>query len=145
MRAGVGSVPVLQRITPAELKRDCPSARIVAVRHRGAIYRQGDAVRDILCLLDGQATLARVHADGAALTTAMIGAGDFFGPALGGAAVAEDTARAKGPVSVWRAPMAEFRNLLSQHPDASWEFFSTLARRQRQMERRLEGFAFKRV
>ena len=57
----------------------------------------------------------------------------------------EDTARAKGAVSIWRAPIEEFRRLLQQHPDTSWEFVATLARRQRQMERRLEGFAFKRV
>jgi CRP-like cAMP-binding protein len=46
---------------------------------------------------------------------------------------------------VWRAPIEEFRQLLQHHPEASWEFVSGLARRQRQMERRLEGFAFKRV
>src|SRR6185295_1754652 len=77
--------------------------------------------------------------------TAVWVAGDFFGPALGGAEEAEDTARAKGSVSLWRAPLDEFRCLLLHHPDVSLEFVSVLARRQRQMERRLEGFAFKRV
>jgi CRP-like cAMP-binding protein len=90
-------------------------------------------------------TIARTSADGATLTTAVLAAGDFFGPALSGAAQTEDTARAKGAVSVWRAPIGEFRRLLLNHPDASWEFASILAQRQRRMERRLEGFAFKRV
>jgi CRP-like cAMP-binding protein len=96
-------------------------------------------------VLDGQVTIARINNAGAILTTAVLGGGDFFGAALSGAAETEDTARAKGAVSVWRAPLGEFRQLLRNHPDASLEFVSLLARRQRQMERRLEGFAFKRV
>lgn len=131
--------------TPREdLRRDCPTARIVTVRHRGTIYRQHEPGRTVFCVLDGQVTIARVS-DGATLTTAALGAGDFFGPALSGAPVAEDTARAKGTASVWRAPMDEFRRLLLHHPAVAWEFVSILARRQHQMERKLEGFAFKRV
>jgi len=137
--------PLLAGIPPADVRRDCPTARIVAVRHRGSIYRQGEPARALFCVLEGQVTLARTSVDGAALTTAVMSPGDFFGPALSGATEAEDTARAKGAVSVWRAPIDEFRRLLVNHPDASWEFASILARRQRQMERRLEGFAFKRV
>ena len=137
--------PLLAGISPEDLRRDCPTARIVAVRHRGTLYRQGEPARAIFCVLEGQVTIARSSADGATLTTAVMGAGDFFGAALSGAAATEDTARAKGAVSVWRAPIDEFRRLLLQHPNASWEFASLLARRQHRMERRLEGFAFKRV
>jgi CRP-like cAMP-binding protein len=96
-------------------------------------------------VLDGQVTVARVSYDGATLTTAALEAGDFFGPALSGATVAEDTARAKGAVSVWRAPIDEFRRLLLHHPTVAWEFVSILARRQHRLERRLESFAFKRA
>ena len=137
--------PLLARIPAAGLRRDCPSARVVAVRHRGTIYRQGEAARTVFCVLEGQVTLARDNEAGATLTTALLSPGDFFGAALSGAEVAEDTAKAKGAVTLWRAPLAEFRQLLQRHPDASWEFVSALARRQRQMERRLESFAFKRV
>ena len=129
----------------ADLRRDCPSARTLSIRHRGTIYRQGEPARAVFCVLDGQVTLARTNHDGTSLTSAVLGAGDFFGAALSGATDSEDTAKAKGAVSVWRAPLDEFRQLLHRHPDASWEFVSNLARRQRQMERRLEGFAFKRV
>jgi len=74
-----------------------------------------------------------------------VGGRGFLRPRPDAATQTEDTARAKGAVSVWRAPIDEFRRLLLSHPGASWEFASILARRQRQMERRLEGFAFKRV
>lgn len=137
--------PLLAGIPPEDLRRDCPTARIVAIRHRGTIYRQGEPARAVFCVLDGQVTFARVGYGGATLTTAALGAGDFFGPALSGAAAAEDTARAKGVVSLWRAPIKEFRRLLLHHPALALEFVSLLAQRQRQMERRLESFAFKRT
>ena len=137
--------PLLAGIPSEDLRRDCPTARIVAIRHRGTIYRQGEPGRTVYCVLDGQVTIARVNHDGATLTTAALGAGDFFGPALSGATAAEDTARAKGAVSIWRAPIDELRRLLLHHPAVAWEFVSLLALRQRQMERRLESFAFKRT
>ncbi len=137
--------PLLAGIPLGDLRRDCPTARIAAIRHRGTIYRQGEPARTVFCVLDGQVTIARLRPDGATLTTAALGAGDFFGPALSGAAAAEDTARAKGAVSIWRAPIDEFRRLLLRYPAVAWEFVSLLSLRQRQMERRLESFAFKRT
>ncbi len=108
--------PLLAGLPPEDLRRECPTARIVAVRHRGTIYRQGDPGRTAFCVLEGQVTIARVSADGATLTTAALGAGDFFGPALSGATEAEDTARAKGSASIWRAPIQEFRRLFAAPP-----------------------------
>lgn len=145
MAADLIACPLLAVIPPAELRRDCPTARIVPVRHRGTIYRQGAPARTIYAVLDGQVTLSRGNDDGATVTTAVLSPGEFFGAAPGGATVAGDTAKAKGAVTLWRAPIEEFRRLLQQHPDASWQFISALAERHRQMERRLEGFAFKRV
>ncbi len=137
--------PLLAGIPPEDLRRECPTARIVAIRHRGTIYRQGEPGRTVFCVLDGQVTIARVTCDGATLTTAALGAGDFFGPALSGATAADDTATAKGAASLWRAPIDEFRRLLLHYPALAWDFVSLLALRQRQMERRLESFAFKRT
>lgn len=142
--SGLDGCPLLAGTPRQDLRRDCPTARIVTIRHRGTIYRQHEPVRAVFCVLDGQVTIARVS-DGATLTTAALGAGAFFGPALSGATEAEDTARAKGAVSVWRAPIDEFRRLLLHHPTVAWDFASLLARRQHQMERRLESFAFRRV
>lgn len=137
--------PLLAGIPPEDLRRTCPTAQIVAVRHRGTIYRQGDPGRTVFFVLDGQVTIARHNSDGATLTTAALGPGEFFGPALSGAPAAEDTARAKGVATIWRAPLDEWRRLLLQHPATAWDFASLLARRQHQMERRLESFAFKRT
>jgi CRP/FNR family cyclic AMP-dependent transcriptional regulator len=137
--------PLLAGLPAEDLRRHCPAARVVAIRHRGTIYRHGDPGQTVFCVLDGQVTIARDSHDGATLTTAALGPGDFFGPALSGAPEAEDTARAKGAVSIWRAPIHEFRNLLLHQPAVALELVSLLALRQRQMERRLESFAFKRT
>jgi len=148
MKATAGSVKssaLLAGIPAADLRRDCPTSRTVAVRHRGTIYRQGESAGAVFCVLEGQVTLARGNGDGEMVTTALLSPGDFFGSALGGAARSEDTAKAKGAVRLWKAPLEEFRRLLETHPEASWQLVSTLARHQRQMERRLEGFAFRRV
>jgi CRP/FNR family transcriptional regulator, cyclic AMP receptor protein len=145
MSADLKASALLAGIPPAELRRLCPTARIVPIRHRGTIYRQGTAARAVFAVLEGQVTLARGNADGAMVTTAVLSPGDFFGAALGGAAVSDDSAKAKGAVTLWRAPIEEFRQLLQNHPEASWQFISALTQRHRQMERRLEAFAFKRV
>lgn len=137
--------PLLAGIPPEDLHRDCPTARIVAIRHRGTIYQLGDPTRAIFCVPYGQVALARVNSDGTALTTAVLRAGEFFGPALSGAAEAEDTASAIGAVSIWQTPNDEFRRLLLHHPAVALECVSLLAQRQRRMERRLESFAFKRT
>src|SRR6267142_5068912 len=99
----LAACPLLAGVPPEDLRRDCPKARIVAVQHRGTIYRQGEPARAIFCVLDGQVTTARANSDGSILTTAVLGAGEFFGPALSGATETEDMAKAKGAVSVWRA------------------------------------------
>lgn len=137
--------PLLAAIPPDDIRRYCPTARVVATRHRGTIYRQGDAARNVFCVLDGQVTVARVNYVGETLTIAALGPGDFFGPALSGATEAEDTARAKGAVSVWRAPIDEFRRLLLNHPAAALDFVSLLAQRQARTERKLESLAFKKT
>jgi len=128
-----------------DLRRDCPSASIHTFRHKSAIYTQGERCSDLFCVLSGQVKLARVDYEGNELTTGLLTTGELFGPALGGSdsLEAQETATAKGTVSVWRVPAKEFRNLLLQHPSLGLRVIETLARRQRQMERRLECFAFK--
>jgi len=136
---------LLAAIPAADLRRDCPAARVASVRHRGSIYRQGEPAGTVFWLLEGQVTIARDNGAGETLTTALLSPGEIFGPALAGAVRADDTARAKGAVSLWKAPVGEFRRLLQAHPETSWQLVSALAQRQRQMERRLEGLAFRRV
>ena len=141
----VFSGSLLAALPPNDLVRDCPSARIQSLRHRDTIYRQGGVNESVFCLLRGQVTLARVTSDGETLTTAALGAGEFFGNGLDGSEEADDTAKAKGSAIVWRAPVKQFQVLLLNHPQVALEFIAMLTRRQSQLQRRLEGFAFKRT
>ena len=137
--------PLLAGVPPEIFSRLCPTAKVLRFQHRGTIYRQGERIRTLFCVLHGQVTLARVSRDGAMLTTAALANGDFFGALPDGAIETEDTAKAKGTVSVWRVPIEEFQRLMLGCPALSWDFAAILARRQRQLQRRLEGFAFRRI
>jgi CRP/FNR family transcriptional regulator, cyclic AMP receptor protein len=136
---------LLAGIPPSNLSRDCPTARIVTFSNGGSIYRQGESTKNVFCVLHGRVHISRVASDGATFITATMGAGDLFSPALSGDTVADDTAKAKGAVSIWQSPIGEFRALLLNHPAVAWDVASFLALRQRKTERRLESFALKRV
>lgn len=136
---------LLAGIPDTEITLRCPTARVLAIRHGGAIYRQGEPTNHVFLVLHGRVHVSRVASDGATLVTAILGTGDFLSPALGGSTEADDTAKAKGAVSIWQAPIGEFRELLLRHPAVAWEVAALLASRQRATERRLESLAFKRV
>jgi len=138
---------LLDGLSPQDLQRDCPTATIYSFRHGSAIYHQGKRCDDLFCILDGQIKLARVNREGRELTTALMTIGEFFGPALGAQGVRQtlETATARGSVAVWRVAAKEFHQLLLHQPVLGLRMVEALTRRQRQMERKLECFVFKRA
>jgi len=143
----IGRCALLNGLSSQDLQRDCPTATIASFRHGSAIYHQGRRCDDLFCILEGQVKLGRVSRDGRELTTALMTAGEFFGPALGAQGLREalETAAARGSVTVWRVAAREFHQLMLNQPALGSRMVEALARRQRQMERRLECFAFKRA
>jgi CRP-like cAMP-binding protein len=138
---------LLDGVSPHDLQRACPTAATYSFRHGSAIYYQGKRCDDLFCILDGQIKLARVNRQGRELTTALMTAGEFFGPALGAEDTrqAVETATARGSVVVWRVAAREFHQLLLERPVLGLRMVEALARRQRQTERRLECAVFKRA
>ena len=138
---------LLDGLSPQDLQRDCPTATICSYRHGSAIYYQGKRCDDLFGILDGQIKLARVNREGRELTTALMTIGEFFGPALGAQGVRQalETATARGSVAVWRVAAKEFHQLLLNQPVLGSRMVEALTRRQRQMERKLECFVFKRA
>ncbi len=136
---------LLAGLSLQDVRRCCPTATIRTFRHRVAIYAQGERCSDLFCVLSGQVKLARVDYEGNEFTTGFLTTGELFGSALGGtdSFEAQETATAKGVVSVWQVPADAFRKLMLHHPALCLRVVEVLARRQRQMERRLECFAFK--
>lgn len=128
------------------VQRECATAKIRSFAHGSTIYSQGEHCGDVYCVLAGQVKLARVSQAGDEFTTGLRTAGELFG-ALDGSdsSDAQDTATAKGSVTLWSVPYAEFRDLMLHQPAFGLHVVEALARRQRQMERRLECFALKRT
>ncbi|MEQ1655097.1 MAG: Crp/Fnr family transcriptional regulator [Nitrospira sp.] len=128
-------------------RRLCPSAEVCTFRHKAVLYPQGRRSRHVWCLCAGQIKLARGDREGNELTIGFLSAGELFGPGLVNATGGEsqETATAKGTVSAWRVPAGEFHALLLSTPALAVNVIEMLVRRQRQLERRLECFAFRRT
>lgn len=138
---------LLAGLTPGALARRCPSAALVTVRHKALLYSQGRRCCHLFCICEGQVKLARVDREGNELVMGLLSAGELFGPGLSDpqAGEAQETATAKGPLTVWRVPADEFHAFLLATPRLSVKVIEALARRQRQLERRLACFAFQRT
>ena len=143
----IAGCALLAGLPPGVLAQRCPSAAVVTFRHKAVLYGQGRRCRHVLFLCDGQVKLSRVDREGNALTVGLLTAGELFGPGLSDpqAGEAQETATAKGPVTVWRVPADEFHALLLGAPTVGLKVIELLSRRQRQLERRLAGFAFQRT
>ncbi len=138
---------ILHGLDPTSLAKACPGSQIRSLPDGAFAYRQGSRCKFIYCVLQGQMKLVRLNVEGEELTTGMLSGGELFGPALGQAdsSLARESAIARGPTAVWQVPAAEFRQLLLKNPEVALRVIEGLARRQHQMSRRLECFAFKRV
>ena len=143
----LAACPLFANVPLHTIKQDCPSVDIVSVPHGSVIYTQGQRLREIFCVLDGQIKLARLSGDGTEFTTGLLAKSELFGAPLNDppAFDAPETATSKGAGNLLRVRADEFRNLLLNHPDLGLRVVELLDRRRQQMERRLECFAFKRT
>ena len=138
--------PLFAGVSFAAVRRDCATAKVRSFTHGSAIYSQGEHCSDVYCVLGGQVKLARVSQSGDEFTTGLRAMGELFG-ALDGAdaSAAEDTATAKGIVTLWSVHYAELRSLMLHQPVFGLHVVEALARRQRQLERRLACLALKKT
>lgn len=106
----------IERVPKAEIKRLCPSASVLEYSHKSTIYSEGDVIRSVYCLMDGQIALSKISHDGRIVTIDLLMRGDFLSSALSGIFRVQNSATAKGAVSVWKSPVEEFNQLLLHHP-----------------------------
>ncbi len=139
--------PLFVGIPLHTIKQDCPSVDIESFPHGSVIYKQGQRLREIFCVLDGQIKLSRLSRDGTEFTTGLLANGELFGAPLNDPPAFEvpETATVKGTGNLLRVHVNEFRNLLLKHPALGLRVIELLDQRKQQMERRLECFAFKRT
>jgi CRP-like cAMP-binding protein len=139
--------PMWSELSSKDLGRLCPSAAVKAVHHGAVVYAQGDRCGSVFGICDGQIKLAQVNQDGNELTIGLLSAGDMFGPGLADPREtdAQETATARGTVSLWKAPAEEWHALLVAVPTIGVRLIRAYADRQRQLERRLACMAFQRT
>lgn len=139
--------PMWRELSAKDLARLCPSAAVKTVRHRAVVYAQGNHCGSVFGICDGQIKLAQVNRDGNELTIGLLTAGDMFGPGLADprATDAQETATARGTVSLWKVPAEEWHALLVAVPAIGVRLIKAYADRQRQLERRLACIAFQRT
>ncbi|HEY7532464.1 MAG TPA: cyclic nucleotide-binding domain-containing protein, partial [Nitrospiraceae bacterium] len=98
--------PIWRELSARDLGRICPSAAVKTMRHRAEVYAQGDRCGSVFGICDGQIRLAQVNREGTELTIGLLAVGDMFGPALADPreTEAQESATARGTVSLWKVP-----------------------------------------
>lgn len=139
--------PIWRELSAKDLGRLCPSAAVKTMRHRAEVYAQGDHCGSVFGICDGQIKLAQVNREGNELTIGLLAVGDMFGPALADPleTEAQESATARGTVSLWKVPADEWQALLVAVPTIGVRLIRAYANRQRQLERRLACMAFQRT
>jgi CRP-like cAMP-binding protein len=117
------------------------------MRHRAEVYAQGDRCSSVFGVCEGQIKLAQVNREGNELTIGLLTVGEMFGPGLADPRETEtqESATARGTVSLWKVPADEWQALLVAMPTISVRLIRAYANRQRQLERRLACMAFQRT
>jgi CRP/FNR family cyclic AMP-dependent transcriptional regulator len=139
--------PLFQGIPSEVIKQHTPSTRVESFSHGSVIYKQGQRLSEIFCVLEGQVKLARISIDGTEFTMGLLAKGGLFGASLNNSTTLEtqDSAIVKGDGSVLCISVNEFRDLLLNYPPLGMRVVELLDLGRQKMERRLECFAFKRV
>ncbi len=139
-------VPVFSTLAEPELGRvaQVTVTRRFAPQH--VIFREGDTSDTCYVVARGHARAIREHADGRQLTLAHFGPGDIFGEL----AMIDDEARSATVETLDQVDAvailgADFRRLLSEHPDIAVKLVVSLGRRLREANERLTRQSFQTV
>jgi len=139
-------VPVFATLAEPDLGR----VAAVSVTRRFApqhvIFREGDTSDTCYVVAEGHARAIREHVDGRQITLAHFGQGDIFGEL----AMFDDEARSAtvetlDHVSTLAILGADFRRLLSEHPEIAVKLVVSLGRRLRETNERLARQSFQTV
>ncbi|HLG23227.1 MAG TPA: Crp/Fnr family transcriptional regulator [Candidatus Manganitrophaceae bacterium] len=134
-------------LPPAKWQGECPTLSLLTYHDRGLIYRQGEQSGHVFCLLTGYVKLSRINEQGEQMALTILKSGEIFGFPLSDSPKydAEESARAKGSVQLYKIKVNEFKNLIARTPQMAWRVIQTAWNRQRFLEQRLESMLFKDV
>lgn len=124
----------------------CPSLTLERIGNKKPLYQQGELCNQIFYISNGHAKLARGNRNGDQFITAILQAGEIFGPPLADQrGLAQETAVAKGALQVYRVAGRDFHACLQNNPTLAAKTIQMLALRQRFLERRLECLLYQDV
>lgn len=139
-------VPVFSTLAEPDLGRvaEVTVRRSFAPQH--VIFREGDMSDTCYVVSTGHARAVREHTDGRIIALAHFGPGDIFGEL----AIFDDEARSAtvetlDAVEAIAIPGADFRRLLTDHPDIAVKLVVSLGRRLRETNERLTRQSFQTV
>ncbi|MDO9371614.1 MAG: Crp/Fnr family transcriptional regulator [Gammaproteobacteria bacterium] len=124
----------------------CPSLTLVKVGDKKPLYQQGELCMQVFCISKGHVKLTRSNRNGDQFITAILRAGEIFGPPLADMqGLAQETAIAKGTLQIYRMTGEDFHTCLQNNPTLAARTIQMLAQRQRFLERRLECMLYQDV
>lgn len=122
-RLRLDSIPVLARLSPAQLDLISRALERRAYRAGEDIFAQGDATDGMIIIESGEAALFRTDADGSQRPIATISAGQSLNhQALFADATQTATLRAAKPVAILKLSRDRFARLLEEQPDLAGAF-----------------------
>lgn len=117
----------------------CPSIQSINIPDKGFLYRQGHPCSHVLLVNKGIVKLSYLTEQGNEWTVALLMRGDIIGHIQTDSEekVMEETAQAVGEVTIFRFEHHDFKELIFQQPDLSWQILETQCIRRQQAERKL--------
>lgn len=109
-------------------RRAEPLGQRLCVRKGTAIYRQGEQIRHLYFVLDGEVELSTLFPDGEVATFDLLGSNGLFGegPALTGEPC-HGTAHAMQDSTLLIFNVRELQEALPRHPELAWAFARVMA------------------
>lgn len=117
----------------------CPSLHSVHISDKSFIYFQGSSCPHVFFINTGIVKLSYITEQGNEWTVALLKQNDVLGRLQTDSATdkMEETAQALGEVTLYRFEHHDFKALISQHTELSWQFFEMQCIRRQQAERKL--------
>jgi CRP/FNR family transcriptional regulator len=141
-------VPLFAELEEADLDRLAGLSRVLALRRKETVFREGESYEGMFVVLEGLAVVFKQSEDGRMLILHVCRPGDSFAEAPlfdGPNAAYAAHARVTRDSEVLFLPKDRFAPFLKQHPEVAWEMLKGFADRVKELTLQLEGVTLREV
>lgn len=141
-------VPLFAELEEAGLDRLAGLSRILNLRRKETIFREGESYQGMFVVLEGLAVVYKLSEDGRMLILHVCRAGDSLAEVAlfdGPGALYAAHARVTRDSEVLFLPKDKFAPFLKQHPEVAWEMLKGFAERLKELTLQLEGVTLREV